>query len=296
MIILAGATGDLGNRIATELLKQNAKVRAIVRTGISKEKRSRLESQGCLVHEVNFNDAQALSDACLGGTVLISALAGLREVMVDAQTQLLNAAVSAGVPRFIPSDFALDFTKLPSGWNRNLSFRNEFRLIADQANIKVTSILNGGFMNMLTGTAPFILYKIHRVLCWGNPDQLTDWTTIEDTAQFTALAALDPETPRYLKIAGDQVSANMLAAIMSDLSGKKFKILRPGSLEAFKLIIGLVKKLSKETNELYPPWQGMQYMHNMYSGIAKFDQLDNDRYKMKWTTAKDLLSQHLQYS
>ncbi len=294
MIILAGATGDLGNRIAIELIKQNARVVALVRPGTSSEKKQKLVSLGCIVQEVDFSDSKALSDACLGGGVVVSALAGLKDVMVDTQTGLLNAAVSAKVPRFIPSDFALDFAKLPADWNRNLSFRNEFRKRADKAAIKVTSILNGGFMNMLTGTAPFVLFKINRILCWGNPNQLTDWTSIEDTAQFTALAALDPETPRYLKIAGDQISANGLAQVMSELTGKKFKVLRPGSIGLFKFIIGLTKLLTKETNELYPPWQGMQYMHNMYSGVAKFDKIDNDRYQMKWVTAKELLSQFLQ--
>lgn len=293
LIVLAGATGDLGSRIAMELLKLNARVVAIVRPGVSSEKRNRLESQGCTVREVDFNDAKALTEACAGGHVVISALAGLRDVIIDTQTQLLNAAVSAGVPRFIPSDFAIDFTKLPLDWNRNLSLRNEFRERADKANIKITSILNGGFMNMLTGQAPFILFKINRVLCWGDPNQLTDWTTIEDTAKFTALAALDSETPRFLKIAGDQISSNMLAIIMSEISGKKFKVFRPGSLGLFKFIIGLTKLLSKETTELYPPWQGMQYMHNMYSGIAKFDKVDNHRYKIKWTTVKDLLESKL---
>jgi nucleoside-diphosphate-sugar epimerase len=292
-IILVGATGDLGGRIATELRQKDAQVRALVRSGTSQTKRQKLESLGCVVQEVNFSDSKALSDACLGGSIVISTLAGLRKTMVETQIQLLNAAVAAKVPRFIPSDFALDFTKLPSDWNRNLSFRNEFRAYADKANIKVTSILNGGFMNMLTGVAPFILFKINRVLCWGNPDQMTDWTTIEDTAKFTALAALDPETPRYLKIAGDQISANMLAHTMSELTGKKFKVLRPGNLNLFKFIIGLTKLMSKETNELYPPWQGMQYMHNMYSGVAKFDKIDNDRYKMKWTTTKELIGNFL---
>jgi NmrA-like family len=294
LIILAGATGDLGNKIARELIRKNARVVALVRLGISSEKRKELQSLGCFVQEVDFSDSKALSEACQGGSVVVSALAGLRDVMVETQTCLLNAAVSAKVPRFIPSDFALDFTKLPADWNRNLSFRNEFRERADKADIKVTSILNGGFMNMLTGKAPFVLFKINRILCWGNPDQLTDWTTIEDTALFTAMASLDPETPRYLKIAGDQISANGLAKIMSELTGEKFKVLRPGSLGVFKFIIGLTKLLTNKTDALYPPWQGMQYMHNMYSGVAKFDKVDNDRYKMKWVTAKELLGQFLQ--
>ena len=43
----------------------------------------------------------------------------------------------------------------------------------------------------------------------------------------------------------------------------------------------------------YPPWQGMQYMHSMYSGKYKFDHLDNKRYPMQFTNAKAYLRDFL---
>ena len=86
----------------------------------------------------------------------------------------------------------------------------------------------------------------------------------------------------------------MLAEIMSQLSGKPFKVFRPGSLGLFKFIIGLTKLLSKETTELYPPWQGMQYMRNMFSGLALPASLDNDRYPgLQWTSTRDVLTAHV---
>ena len=294
LIILVGASGNLGHRIAREVLKLGAPLRVIARQGTSREKIQGLESLGCQVLVIDFSNHESLTKACLGGNVVVSALSGLRDSIVVAQTQLLNAAIYANVPRFIPSDFALDFTRIPEGWNRNLSFRREFMKIADSSNIRVTSILNGGFMDMLTGVAPFILFKAHRILCWGSPNQLTDWTTVEDTAKYTALAALDSETPRFLKIAGDQLSANTLASLMSELTGKKHKILRPGNLQMFRILIQFTRLLTKKSDDLYPAWQGMQYMHNMYSGQAKFETTDNDRYPMNWTKAKDLLNEFLQ--
>jgi nucleoside-diphosphate-sugar epimerase len=165
--------------------------------------------------------------------------------------------------------------------------------IAEKADIKLTSILNGGFMDMLTGVAPFILFKIDRILCWGDPNQFMDWTTIDDTAKFTAFAALDETTPKFLKIAGDEISANSLARIMTEITGRPHKILKPGGLGVFKFLIKTTKFFVPGSNELYPPWQGMQYMHNMYSGVTKFEKLDNDRYKMSWTKARDVLSEHL---
>jgi hypothetical protein len=39
---------------------------------------------------------------------------------------------------------------------------------------------------MLTGQMPLILFKLKRVLYWGDADQRMDFTTMDDTAAFTA--------------------------------------------------------------------------------------------------------------
>jgi hypothetical protein len=120
-----------------------------------------------------------------------------------------------------------------------------------------------------------------------------DWTTIDDTAKYTAFAALDDAAPRFLKIAGDEISADSLASVMTEITGRKHKVFRPGGLRLFKGLIQATKFFVPGSNELYPPWQGMQYMENLYSGITKFVKLDNDRYPVRWTKAKELLLKHL---
>lgn len=292
LVVISGASGNLGGQISRELLEQKASVRALFRTGRSSQKKEELSRVGAEVAEVNFSDPASLARACEGAAVVVSALAGLREVIVDAQAQLLTAAVQAGVPRFIPSDFAIDFTRLPAGSNRNLDLRREFQERLDRASIGATSVLNGAFTDMLTGVAPFVLFRIRRVLCWGDEDQLMDWTTIADTAKYTASAALDPSTPRFLRIAGDQISARSLAQTMTEITGRKHKVLRPGGLRLLGVMIKITKLMTPRSSEVYPPWQGMQYMHNMYSGLPKFHRLDNDRYPMRWTTARDVLGRH----
>ena len=57
-------------------------------------------------------------------------------VIVDTQSVVLDAAVAAGVLRFIASDFAWDFTKLVPGQNRNFDLRREFMAYLDKAPIK----------------------------------------------------------------------------------------------------------------------------------------------------------------
>ena len=118
-----------------------------------------------------------------------------------------------------------------------------------------------------------------------------DFTTMDDTAAFTASAALDPSTPRFLRIAGDQLSARELTAVVSEVTGKKFRLFRAGGLGMLGTLIKVARTVAPGEKELYPAWQGMQYMRNMFDGRAKLEPLDNDRYPgMRWTTARDVLS------
>jgi nucleoside-diphosphate-sugar epimerase len=291
LIVLAGATGDLGHRIALALLDRGAQVRALVRPGNTKPEVAALRERGAEVIAVDFKDAAALTQACTGASCVVSALSGLRDVIVDAQTQLLEAAVAAGVPRFIPSDYAIDFTKLPEGSNRNLDLRREFGRRLDQAPIQATSILNGMFMDLLTGQAPVVLFKIKRVLYWGSADQPLDFTTTADTAAYTAAAALDPTTPRYLRVAGEVATVRDLQAAAGAVTGQRFRRLRAGGLWLLKLMIRITRRLAPAPKEVFPPWQGMQYLHNMFTGLPKFASLDNDRYPdLKWTKVRDVLA------
>lgn len=291
LIVLAGATGDLGHRMALALLGRGAQVRALVRPGNTKPAVATLRAHGATIVEVDFNDPAALTRACAGAACVVSALSGLRSVIVDAQTQLLDAAVAAGVPRFIPSDFSIDYTRLPAGSNRNLDLRREFNRHLDRVPIQATSILNGMFADLLTGQAPLVLFKLKRILYWGSADQPLDFTTIANTAEYTAAAALDPTTPRYLRVAGEVATVRDLQAAASAATGQRFKLLRAGGLWVLKLMIKITRRLVPAKNEVFPPWQGMQYLHNMFTGLPKLAPLDNDRYPdIRWTSVREVLA------
>ncbi len=290
-IVVAGASGNLGGRIARALLERGASVRALVRHGTARDKIDRLEALGAATARVELSNASELTPACSGASCVVSALQGLRDVIVDAQTVLLDAAIEAGVPRFIPSDFSIDFTKLQPGENRNFDLRREFHDRLDQTSISATTIFNGAFADMLTGQMPLILFKLKRVLYWGDADQRMDFTTVDDTAAFTASAALDPSTPRMLRIAGDQLSARELTAVVSAVTGTKFRLFRAGGLGVLGALITFARTIAPGEKDLYPAWQGMQYTRNMFDGRAKLQPLDNDRYPgMRWTTVRDVLS------
>ena len=60
-----------------------------------------------------------------------------------------------------------------------------------------------------------------------------------------------------------------------------------------KRLIAVTKFFVPGDSQIYPPWQGMQYMHNMYLGRCKLTELDNVRYPVNFTGVRELLAEHL---
>ncbi|MBL0747709.1 NmrA family NAD(P)-binding protein [Nocardioides baculatus] len=290
-ITVAGATGDLGSRITRSLVARGATVRALVRNDAGPEALQEVRELGAepVVHDAT--DLWSTAEACRGTDCVVSALNGLRDVIVDRQSVLLDAAVAAGVPRFIPSDYSGDFTTTPPGDNRNLDLRREFMGRADRAPIQVTSILNGAFMDMLGAEMPIIQRRIRRVLYWQSADQLLDFTTKDDVADFTAEAALDPTTPRVLQVAGDTLSVRDLAGVLSRTTGERYRPLPVGTIRTLGLMISAIRTIAPEHGAVFPAWQGMQYTRDMFSGRVRLGSLDNDRYPdLRFTSVEDKFS------
>jgi pimeloyl-ACP methyl ester carboxylesterase/uncharacterized protein YbjT (DUF2867 family) len=289
-IVVAGGTGNLGRRIIEALLQRSAAVRMLVRPQTDPAKVADLTQRGVEVRYIDLADAAALTQACAGAGCVVSAVAGLREVIVDAQVALLAAAVAAGVPRFIPSDFCSDYTQQPAGQNRNFDLRREFREHLDQAPIAATSILNGAFAEVLSYNIPLLDFKQHQVGYWEDADWKIDFTTIDDTAAFTAAAVLDADSPRWLRIASFQLSPRELAAAAEAAGRGHFAVVQLGSRADFAAQIQQVRAANPAgEHELYANWQQMQYLLSMFS--VQNNPLDNSRYPgLTWTSAQAVLA------
>ena len=284
-ISVAGATGNLGNRICRELVKRGAAVTAIVRTSTNPEKIETLEKLGIRVLEVDLSSIDEIAKASVGINCVVFALAGLGQVIVDLQKRILDGAIQAGVPKFIPSDFCTDYNNLTPGENRNFDLRREFKAYLDSSSIQASSIFNGAFADILKYNTPVLNLKDRSIAYWGDKaDWKMDFTTMDDTAAFTAEVALDENAPRDLQIASFRISPNMLWSDVKEATGQEFRIFQISSLEDFAQ---LIKKQRADNpageNELYAKWQQSQYMYSMFS--TQHNQLSNGRYKnLTWTT------------
>ncbi len=288
IILVAGATGNLGNRICRELIKRGAVVRAVTRPSADTEKRAVLEKMGVHVIETDLTNVDAIAKVGEGAACVVSAVAGLSDVIIDLQTRVLDGAIQAGVARFIPSDFCTDYNNLVPGENRNFDLRRTFKKYLDGTSIKASSIFNGAFADILKYNTPVLNLKDKTIGYWGDKaDWKLDFTTMDDTAAFTAEVALDENAPRDLQIASFQISPEMIQATVKEATGQEFKLQQLSSLEGFAQFI---KKQRAENpageNELYAKWQQAQYMYSMFT--THHSRLENDRYAgITWQTVTD---------
>jgi hypothetical protein len=287
LILVAGATGKLGQKICRELLQRNVKVRAIVRSRSDREIIEKLQAAGAEIFEADLSSAKVLAEACAGVTCVVSAVAGLREVIVDGQTRLLKAAIAAGVPRFIPSDFSSDFTEIPEGENRNFDLRKEFKKTIDSSTIQATSIFNGCFAEILRYNTPLFNVKDKTISYYGDKASWAiDFTTMDDTAAFTAMAAIDEHAPRALHISSFSVSPDDLVSLSEKTKGSRFTLLNKSSMDSFSVANKILRAEDPAgESELYPRWQQAQYMYSMF--LVHHGSMDNARYEgLTWSPAE----------
>ena len=96
-VAVAGASGNLGPAILNQLLAAGFTVTALTRA----DSRSTFPSAVKVV-PVDYDSLESLTAALKGQDALVSTLATLA---IGAQIRLVDAAIAAGVKRFIPSEF-----------------------------------------------------------------------------------------------------------------------------------------------------------------------------------------------
>src|ERR1700712_1667146 len=96
-VAVAGAAGHLGSLIALDLRKRNVAVKALVRPGTAESRTQALRDAGVTIAEVDMTDVPALTEALKGASTVVSALQGLRDVILGVQGALLDASVAAKV-------------------------------------------------------------------------------------------------------------------------------------------------------------------------------------------------------
>jgi nucleoside-diphosphate-sugar epimerase len=102
-VAIAGATGNLGQPVLSALLSAGYLVTVLSRVGGNHAKLK--PHPNSAIKEVDFTSVPSLATALRGIDVVISCLA---TSAMGSQNPLIDAAVAAGVKRFIPAEYGMD--------------------------------------------------------------------------------------------------------------------------------------------------------------------------------------------
>lgn len=271
-ILLAGATGMFGSRIASHLLAfPGACVRLLVRD--LARKRDQLEplvNNGAELIEGDLGDAGSLDRATRGVDVIVSAVQGGPEVIVDGQVALAKAGKGNGVRRILPSDFALDLFKATPGEHTMFDMRANADARIAEIGLEQINVLQGAFMEMFLPGHGAIDLDAGTISFFGDGNRLIEVTSVEDTARMVARIALDRNVPAgKFAFGGDPISFRRAGEIVAAQTGRP---IRPVSLGSEADLRAAMARANPQKKVM------LAYLLYMTTGQTALSNLQNDRY------------------
>lgn len=282
-VLVVGATGMLGNRIAHYLLEQpDTDVRLLVRqSGLNDAAKKALLSplldRGAQIAQGDLADRASLDRATMGVRVIVSAVQGGPDAIVDGQIALLQSARTNGVRRILPSDFAVDLFRAPEGEHPFFDARRKADTTIQASGLEYVHVLNGAFMDNFLNSkfSPVFDRAKGTASFWGEGDELFDATSVEDTARYTAKAAVDPALPSgKFAVAGQQLSFRGIIQTVEQVESRAFTRVRRGSVADLRAWIAD----KRGSNPDPMAWIAGLYQLYMLTGQTALTDLQNDRY------------------
>lgn len=191
---IAGISAKLAQCVTKALQKYpGVKIKGFCRS-LEKMPPSALQKYNLELIQGNFDDEVAVQKFVRGTDVVICCYFGGPEVMTLGQKILIDACAKEGVSRYIPSDFAVDYTKIPDD---ELFPKESTKIIKNYLSEKGVAgvhILVGGLMETFWSDY-FEIYDADTQTAsyWGTGEEKWDLTSFETAAAYTAALAVDKE-------------------------------------------------------------------------------------------------------
>ena len=229
MILVAGATGLVGNEVCQKLARRGEKVRALVRAASAEEKLETLRSCGAELCAGDLKDPGSLSSACRGVDAVISTAsstfsrqAGDSIESVDAagQLNLVNAARAANIGRFVFVSF-----RRPRGMSFPLA--DAKRAVEEAiASLNFTIIQASWFMEVWLSPALGFDYPNAAARIYGPGTNPISWVSFRDVAEMCALAVRAPAANRRTIEFGGPEALSPLEVVVrfEKIGGRPFQL------------------------------------------------------------------------
>lgn len=288
-VLLAGSTGMLGSKIARHLMDQpEVRVRLLVRPAGEAAKRAALSpllDRGAEVFEGDLTDRLALDRATRGVDVIVSALQGGHDVIVDGQVALAEAGKRNGVRRILPSDYALDLFKATPGEHMTFDMRATADARIREIGLEQVNVLQGAFMEMFLPGQGAIDLDAGTVSFFGDGNQAIEVTSVEDTARMVARIALDfGVSSGKFAFAGDRVTMRQAGDIVALRTGRPIRAVSLGSESDLRAAMASAKPQKKVM---------LAYVLYMTNGQTALSHLQTDRYGVRFESLADFVERSI---
>jgi len=289
-IALVGATGNLGPAILAALLDAGYEV-----TILSRERSTSTDSlpshRNQKIAKVNFEDVNSITAALEGIEGVVSNVASHALL---SQKKIIDAAITTGVKRFLPSDFGSD---LSIEANKSVPFNTPKVEIheyleeksANHPDFSYTFVYTGPFFDWSLVFGLFGDLKAHDATLWDGGETRVSTTTLSSVGKAVAGVFKNLETTRNREIciADTTITQKQIIEMVKEIDGKEWTTKTGGTAEAYQLGLDELKKPEPNMqvvifNQLY------RIIFSDEHGTNMEDKLDNDKVGLSMKTEEQV--------
>ncbi|KAK7544229.1 nmrA-like family protein [Phyllosticta citribraziliensis] len=298
---IAGASGKLGRLVAAALLRLPSPPTLRLYVRDASKLPSWLSSSPHTVITGGADDRAATVEFARGCNVVICTYLGPDALMEEGQKVLIDACAEAGVPRYVASDYTVDYRPLKDG---ELFPKDPMRHVMaycnDKAGVEGVHVMIGAFMDtwwsgFFGAWVPDESGKGGKLRYWGSGDEAWEVSSYENTAEWIARVAVDGEAKGVEKFLGDRKNIHQIAAAMSSVYSFTPSLEPLGSLADLHATMHQKRDSEPENYYAYLPMWYQYYMLNgstllVPPGSSAEKELSNNRYPdVKAVTFEDYL-------
>jgi uncharacterized protein YbjT (DUF2867 family) len=231
-VLVAGATGLLGNEICRELRAKNLPVKALVRSTTDPKKIDRLTQLGVQIVKGDLRKKETFSNALKGVSTIITTVSAmpfsylpgendLQLVDENGTINLINAAKEAGVKHFIYTSIPLSDLQSPLS-----KIKRKVEKHLQQSGLTYTILRANCFMEVwLSAAVGFDALNGKVNICGAGTNPLA-YIAIKDLAKIAAESVTNSASKNAILELGGPQNVSQLEAvkIFEDVLGKKIEL------------------------------------------------------------------------
>lgn len=278
-VALVGATGNLGPAILKALLDADFEVTILSREG-STSTDSLASHPKQKICKVNFDNTDSITSALKGIEGVVS---NVSSSALLTQKPIVDAAIAAGVRRFLPSDFGSDLTfeanrSVPLNTPKVEVHRYLVEKSKERPEFSYTGVHTGPFFDWCLRYGLYGDLKTHDVTLWDGGNTKFSTTTLASVGKAVVgvFRNLEATKNQELRVADTTVTQRELIEIVKEFDGVEWTTKTASTGEAYQAALEEIKK-PQPNMQIFIYNQLYRIMFSDEQGVSFEGRLDNDK-------------------